>query len=179
METIRKAFEICDKYGCRALVYDASGMGGSWHEYFAIANREREANGQKPIELRKFQGQGEVADPELRAPGSERNNGEYFQNLKAQSWMAVRMRFVEVFKALQGEKFDKENIITVNPKIVGLALIETELAQPIRKWSQNGKLMIDKTPEGVASPNMADAIMMVFGYSRPPLNFTDEILAVI
>ena len=93
--------------------------------------------------------------------------------------MAVRMRFVEVFKALQGEKFDKENIITVNPKIVGLALIETELAQPIRKWSQNGKLMIDKTPEGVASPNMADAIMMVFGYSRPPLNFTDEILAVI
>jgi hypothetical protein len=179
MQSIRRAFSICDKYGCKRLVYDASGMGGSWHEYFAMVNEERKANGQKPILVQKFQGGGAVEDPDARAPGSDRTNKDYYENLKAQSWMCTRMRFVEVYKGLNGEKFNPDEVIIINPKIVAIGLLETELAQPTRTWSKNGKLMIDKTPDGMASPNMADAVMMAFGYSRPALNFGPEIMAVI
>jgi hypothetical protein len=36
--------------------------------------------------------------------------------------------------------------------------------------------MIDKTPDGVASPNNADSVMQNFGYSRPALEFSDDLL---
>lgn len=179
MTSIRKAFEIADKYGCKRMIYDASGMGGSWHEYFEIANREREENGQKPILMQKFQGGGKVADPEMRAPSSDRTNEDYYENAKAQSWMAVRMRFMETYKAISGEKYNPEDIISIRADIQDKDKLISELAQPTRQWSKNGKLMIDKTPEGVASPNIADSVMQEFGYIRPPMVFHDELFDMI
>lgn len=178
MISIRKAFEIADLYGVQMMIYDASGMGGSWHEYFAIANREREALKLKPIQMQKFQGGAAVDDPDAIAPGTERTNKDYFENLKAQAWMRLRMRFVETHKGVTGEKFDPEGMIVINPKIALLNTLVGELAQPTRKWSKNSKLMIDKTPEGVASPNIADAVMMAFG-QRAPWVFPDEIFEAI
>lgn len=175
MISIRRAFEIADKYGCESMIYDASGMGGSWHEYFAIANAERE----KPILMTKFHGGGAVEDPESTAPGTDRKNLDYFENLKAQSWMALRMRFAETYKAINGEKYDPAAIISIPPELAALTALMGELCQPTRTWSKNGKLMIDKTPEGVASPNMADAVMQIFGYTRPPWVFPDELFTLL
>lgn len=179
MASIRRAFEICDKYGVRDLIYDASGMGGSWHEYFKIANDERKTNGQKPIVCRKFQGGGAVIDPERKAPGSDRKNIDYFENLKAQSWMSLRQRFAEVHKAVTGEKYDASNIISIPVNIANKNQLISELAQPTRKWSKAGKLMIEKCPDGVASPNIADSVMQEFGYSRPPMVFHEELFEMI
>ena len=118
-----------------------------------------------------------MLDPESKAPGTDRLNQDYFENLKAQCWMALRMRFMETYKALRGEAFNREEIISIAPDIKGLDGVISELAQPTRKWSKNAKLMIDKTPDGVASPNKADSIMQNFGYARPALEFTDEFFA--
>lgn len=177
MESIRRAFEIADKYGARRMKYDAAGMGGTWHEYFNLVNEERIKRGAKPIVLEAFNGGAAVLDPESTAPGTDRTNLDYFENLKAQCWMALRMRFMETFKALRGEAFDREGIISISPEIKNVDGLIAELAQPTRKWSKNAKLMIDKTPDGVASPNKADSVMQNFGYSRPPLVFNDEFFA--
>lgn len=174
MVSIRTAFEIADKYGCERMKYDAAGMGGTWHEYFNLVNEERIKRNAKPITLEAFNGGAAVMDPESKAPGTDRTNLDYFENLKAQCWMALRMRFMETYKALRGEAFDCEGIISISPDIKNLDGLLSELAQPTRKWSKNAKLMIDKTPDGVASPNEADAVMQNFGYSRPPLLFNDD-----
>ena len=176
MISIRQAFDICDRYDTKRLKYDASGMGGTWHEYFAMVNEERKKRGKHEIEVEKFHGGAAVMDPETIAPGTDRTNLDYFENLKAQCWMTLRMRFMETYKALMGEEYDPEGIISISPDIEIRDKLISELAQPTRKWSKNGKLMIDKTPDGVASPNNADSIMQNFGYSRPALEFSDDLL---
>lgn len=176
MISIRRAFEIADKYGCKEMIYDASGMGGTWHEYFAISNETRIKAKLKPIRMRVFQGGATVLDPESRYPGADRKNIDYFENFKAQCWMALRSRFEETYKAIQGEKYNPDNIISIPAGINALNTLMGELAQPTRKWSKNQKLMIDKTPEGVASPNIADSVMQAFGYSRPPMAWSQDLL---
>ena len=184
MKSIRRAFEICDRFGVLVMMYDASGMGGSWHEYFAIANRERVARRAKPIKVRAFNGGATVLAPTAKFPGADRKNEDYFENLKAQCWMNLRTRFMETYKALQivsdpkraGEKWKPENIISLPAVHKELNTLTAELAQPTRTWSKNGKLMIDKNPEGVASPNIADSVMMVFGYHKPGFAYSDEAL---
>lgn len=175
MISIRHAFGICDAHGCKRLKYDASGMGGTWHEYFAIANDERKRAGKHEIEVEKFQGGAPVMDPEAIAPGTDRTNLDYFENLKAQCWMTLRMKFMETYKAVNGETYNADNIISISPEIESRMqdVLTSELAQPTRTWSKAGKLMIDKTPDGVASPNNADSVMQNFGYSRPVLAFDE------
>lgn len=176
-DSIRHAFEVCDRYGVKRMKYDASGIGGTWHEYFAIVNTERTDAGRHIIEVEKFQGGAAVLDPESIAEGTDRTNLDYFENLKAQCWMALRVRFMETYRAVMGEKYNKENIISLRPDIKNIDGLVSELAQPTRTWSKNGKLMIDKKPDGVASPNRGDAVMMDFGYARPALQFSDDFFA--
>ena len=84
-----------------------------------------------------------------------------------------------VILSVNGERYDASAIISINPRIKLLTALISELAQPTRTWSKTGKLMVDKTPDGVASPNLADAVMMCFGYKRPPLIFSDEVLQLL
>jgi phage terminase large subunit len=177
MISIRHAFGICDQYKTKRMKYDASGMGGTWHEYFALVNEERKKRGKHEIEVEKFHGGAAVMDPESIAPGTDRTNEDYFENLKAQCWMTLRIRFMETYKALMGEEYDRDNIISISPEIEIRDKLISELAQPTRKWSKSNKLMIDKTPDGVASPNNADSVMQNFGYSRPALEFPDDLIA--
>lgn len=175
-KTILKAFEICDKFGVLHVTYDASGMGATWRTYFDEVNDQRVKNGQKKIKLQMFQGGASVIAPTAKFPGADRKNEDYFENLKAQCWMNLRVRFMETYKALQGEKYRADNIICLPAAHKELNTLTAELAQPTRTWSKNQKLMIDKTPDGVASPNIADSVMMVFGYHKPGFNYSDEAL---
>ena len=191
VKSIRRAFDICDKWGATALTYDASGMGGSWRTYFDQANELRVKHGLKALRVKPFQGGGTVLSPSVKFPGADRKNEDYFENLKAQCWMNLRVRFMETYKALQslnvGEqltagvrmgsyRFNPSNIICLPAKHKELNTLTAELAQPTRKWSKNQKLMIDKTPDGVASPNIADSVMMAFGFHKPGFNYSDEAL---
>lgn len=176
LKSVRMAFEMCDLYGVQDAQYDADGMGGSWRVLFDLVNSER---GDKIVQWAPFRGSGKVLDPESKTPGTDRTNEDYLENYKAQSWMALRRRFLETYKAISGEKYDPDGIISLSPLIPNLPAVMSELSQPTRTWSKTGKLMIDKTPDDVASPNLADAIMMAFCYARPPLVFSEEILQML
>lgn len=172
MTSVRHAFDVASRFKVDEMLYDGDGMGATWRDYFGLVGKERGTR----YRWGMFRGSAGVLDPEMLAPGSDRTNLDYFQNYKAQSWLALRARFLETFKAVNGEKYNASAIISINPKCSNLAALCSELCQPTLKWSLTGKLMIDKTPDDVMSPNLADAVMMAFCYSRPPLAFTDELL---
>lgn len=175
MVSVKRAFEILDRHGVRESDFDGDGMGASWRDYFKIVNETRE----KKIKWVMFRGSGPVLDPETKTPGTDRKNEDYLENQKAQSWMALRRRFYETYRAISGEAYDPSAIISLNPKMKGLTGLVSELGQPTRTWSKTGKLMIDKTPDGVMSPNKGDSVMMRYQYKRPAWKFSEELLETI
>lgn len=172
MTSVRHAFDFVGGHRLDEMLYDGDGMGASWRDYFALVGTERKL----VLPWTMFRGSGEVQDPEDLAPRTDRKNLDYFENYKAQCWMALRERFQEVYRAINGEQYDASNIISINPECSNLVQLTSELCQPTRKWSKTGKLMIDKTPDDVMSPNLADAVMMAFCYGKPPMNWSDELL---
>jgi phage terminase large subunit len=60
------------------------------------------------------------------------------------------------------EAYEPDDLIALNSKMPELGKVLQELAQPTYKQSKAGKMMVDKTPDGLRSPNFADAIMIRF-----------------
>ena len=58
--------------------------------------------------------------------------------------------------------YNPSDIISIDSGIANLSQLKVELSQPTYSKSKSGKLLIDKAPDGTSSPNMADAVMMVF-----------------
>ena len=55
-----------------------------------------------------------------------------------------------------------EGLIAIDPDLPCLHQVKKELSQPTYKSNSNGKILIDKKPNGVRSPNLGDAIMMSY-----------------
>jgi len=95
-------------------------------------------------------------------------NKDFFGNLKAQAWWALRLRFYRTWRAVQmhlkGEKitYDVGDLIVLSGLIPLIRQVEKELAQPTRATTGNLKMIVDKKPDGMKSPNLADAIVMAY-----------------
>jgi hypothetical protein len=51
-----------------------------------------------------------------------------------------------------------------------------ELSQPTYAINQVGKILIEKTPEGTKSPNLADAVCIQFSQCVTPITFTNDFM---
>ena len=60
------------------------------------------------------------------------------------------------------EAYAADDLIVLNSKMPGLSRVTSQLSQATFTQSKAGKMMIDKTPEGMKSPNDADSVMMRF-----------------
>lgn len=91
-------------------------------------------------------------------------NKDFFANLKAQGWWSLRMRFWRTYQnVVNGVIYpDFDEYISIDPTIPLLRQIEKELAQPTIGPNGSMKQVVDKAPDGVRSPNLADAIMMAY-----------------
>jgi phage terminase large subunit len=183
--SVEAAFRICDELGLDGFDYDGDGMGASVRGDARKVNEAREEqNKTRPhdqqiriLRVDQFRGSAAVLDPERKAPGTDRLNKDFFENLKAQSWWALRTRFLNTWRLVNGLPCDDpENWISIDPELPELTKTCAELSQPVWTWSKSGKMVIDKTPDEVASPNNADAVMMLFGYKRPSWVFPDELM---
>jgi hypothetical protein len=169
--------------------YDADGMGAGVRGDARKVNEEREkANKERNMKYRilnvkPFRGSGKIVDPLDSVPGTEgdRKNEDFFENFKAQCWWALRMRFLATFRAVTGEdkQYDPSALISLSSKMPELTRTKSELSQPVWTWSKAGKMMVDKTPDDVASPNNGDSVMMRFGYRTAPWEFPDELFNTI
>ncbi len=185
LATTAKAYALCDEWGLGDLIYDADGMGASMKGFDRAINEERVKPGKdgrplgKTIRASKFQGSGSPLFPERRVPRTERTNEDFFQNRKAQAWHALCERFYNAYLAANGREYDADNIIYIPRGLPLLSTLMPELSQPVWKPTASGKRLVDKTPDDVLSPNLADSVMMLFSPAKPQLFISDDVLGKV
>lgn len=191
--TLERAFDICDRNGYRRLRYDSDGLGASARGDGRVINERRKAAKASEITLEGFRGSDAVVDPEGIVEGTKgpseaadrgRTNQDYFGNRKAQAWWAVRNRARKTFRwVTQGIACNPDDILSINTKKIGTQLafkLVTELGQATYKQNNAGKMIINKQPDGMKSPNLADAVVIEMADNGPPkLNVTQDLLAAI
>lgn len=174
--SVENAFRMCDIHGIDGFDYDADGLGAGVRGDARKINEERRANGGRVLQVLPFRGSGEVFAPEEIVPGTERTALDFFENAKAQAWWMLRQRFQYTFRVMEaykrGERWevDPAQFISISSEFAERARLCVELSQPVWGLSKRGKVMVDKCPVGtktevrnsIASPNLADAVMMLF-----------------
>lgn len=185
------AFGYCDMNGLDGFFYDADGLGASVRGDARKINEARVANGGRFLRVEPFRGSGEVFEPEVIVPGTERTALDFFENAKAQAWWMLRQRFQYTNRVMEayakGERWevDPAQFISIARDFTHRARLCIELSQPVWMLSKNGKWMVDKCPVGtktevrnsIASPNLADAVMMLFAPRYTALAISPALLA--
>lgn len=174
-----RAFDICDDYGALVLKYDADGLGADVRGNARVINDRRTAQERHTIDVQAFRGSAGVFNPNGEDVAG-RKNEDFFMNRKAQSWWGLRRRFYATFRAVtQGADFDPDQIISLSSTMATLGKLRMELAQPTYVKNSIGKIVVDKTPDGVKSPNLGDSVMIRYGVAqKAPLVISDEAIRV-
>lgn len=163
--SVEKVFDACDANGYESFLYDADGVGADVRGNARVINERRVAAGGRGITACPFRGSGAVHDPEGEMV-AKRKNKDFFANAKAQAWWALRLRFQKTFFVRQGtlalSECHQDELISISPAIGQLLQLQSELSQPTYTRNGAGKILIDKAPEGTRSPNLADAVMMLY-----------------
>jgi hypothetical protein len=161
-DTVEHAFELCDASGYALLRYDADGLGAGVKGDARIINETRKKMQRQLLEVEAFRGSASVFNP-LGEDVKGRKNEDYFMNLKAQAWWSLRTRFQKTFRAVvEGAPFDPDEIISISSSFADHMKLIGELSQPTYKQNGVGKIVIDKSPDGTRSPNLADSVMIKF-----------------
>ncbi|MGY0790945.1 hypothetical protein ACW7BJ_16385 [Azospirillum argentinense] len=176
--TVERAFSLCDAAGYPSFRYDADGLGAGVRGDARVINDRRKAAGQKALDVLPYRGSAEVFEPE-RQDVKGRKNGDFFANRKAQAWWALRTRFQKTFRAVtEGVAAPHDELISLPSSLPLLAKLSVELSQPTYSINGAGKIVVDKTPDGAKSPNLADAVVIRFApLERPRLVVSDSVLA--
>lgn len=160
--TVLRAFSICDEHNFEVFDYDADGLGAGVRGDALVINDQRNAASRSYIRDEPFRGSGAVCDPDGEMV-AKRKNKDFFANLKAQSWWALRLRFQATYRAVvERMPFDPDSIISIDPKLSDLTELVMELSQPTYTINSAGKILVDKSPDGSRSPNLADAVMIAY-----------------
>ena len=176
-KTVQKAFSLCDDDEAEELRYDADGLGAGARGDARIINETRTLNQMKPISVVAFRGSEAVANPrEQDVPG--RYNEDYFANRKAQCWWSLRKRFQMTYRwVVEGKPCDPDEIISLSSRAKGIRKLTGELSQPTYDTNAAGKMLINKTPDGARSPNLADALMIwASNVKRAPMSISTTVV---
>lgn len=108
-----------------------------------------------------------IVEPYARViPGDDQSslNRDFFENMKAQAWWSLRTRFYKTWRArTQGAVYEPDELISIDSGIPLIHQLKKELAQPTRGQSARSlKMVINKTPNGTRSPNLADAVVQAY-----------------
>ncbi|UAB76973.1 PBSX family phage terminase large subunit [Erythrobacter sp. SCSIO 43205] len=161
--TTRRAIANNVAHDARHGHYDSAGVGeGVTGEWGSMGR-----SGQRPegFDMLPWNGGYAVLDPDGRSdPDNKRSplNKNQYQNLKAQAWFAFRRRCHNAYKAINGQPYDAEMLVSFPPDLPHLEQLLDELGQPQQKTSGTGKTMVDKQPDDSASPNLADSVVMAY-----------------
>lgn len=162
--TARHAVSNLEDLGPVALQYDCIGVG---------AGVKAEANNladqgllQGKISFVPWNAAAAAQNPNGRVIAGDNDspkNKDFYQNLKAQAWWELRNRFYQTWRVInEGIDYDPDKLISIDSTIPGLRKLEKELSQATISRGSSLKLVVDKSPPGTKSPNMADAVVMAF-----------------
>jgi phage terminase large subunit len=158
-----QAFGICDLNRYETLRFDSDGLGAGVRGDAKQINKNRRAGGTTAIAVLPFRGSGAVANPKGEDVAG-RGNENFFANAKAQGWWSLRRRFQRTHMAVtKGIVLSAhDDLISLSSELPLLGKLCIELSQPTYKFNQVGKMVVDKQPDHVRSPNLADAVMIHF-----------------
>ena len=176
-ETAERAYLLADEMLLENFCYDAEAMGAGIRSDVERIEQRRKTERLRRVKVHPYRGSAEVFNPGTIVPGTERTAKDMFQNFKAQSHWELKRRFAETARAvLEGaEDYDPELIISIDSTIPDLSKLCIELSQAQWKISATGKLMVDKKPEGAASPNMADSVVMLMAPRARAMKISDSV----
>jgi phage terminase large subunit len=161
-----------------AITYDSIGVGASAGAKFGEINAAL-VEGTR-VSYSKFNAGGAIWRPEaVYSLGTK--NKDMFSNIKAQAWWLLADRFRNTFNAVRkGEKFKDDELISLSSDLPHLELLIDELSTPKRDYDQNGRVKVeskkDLAKREVASPNLADAIVMAFAPGMEPMAINPNLL---
>lgn len=140
-------------------VWDCDGLGVS------LKRQVSQAFSGKKIEEIMFKGSEQAERPAERYQDGDRSNKDTFKNRRAQYYWALRDRFYATYRAVEkGEYVDPDLMISLSSSIRDIDQLRAEVCRIPKKPNNNGliqiKSKIDMKAAGIASPNMADSLMM-------------------
>lgn len=162
--TVERAFMLCDMNNLEGFKYDGDGLGAGVRGDARIINAERKKEKKAEKKVIQFRGSAAVHEPE-KEDIKGRTNQDMFQNLKAQGWWSLRMRFQKTYRAVvDGMEYPEHDLISISEDIdpKKRTMLLNELSQPTYSFNASGKMQIDKAPDGTRSPNLADTVMIQF-----------------
>lgn len=162
--TARKAVDMLTPYCPLEVQYDSIGVGsGVKAEVNSLGDQNKVPAGMTFV---PWPASAAVQNPRGRVnPGDADSmfNADFFGNLKAQAWWELRLRFYRTWRwVVHGIACNPDEIISLPANLPNLAKLMKELAQPVFIKGASLKMIVDKTPEGTKSPNLADAVVMAF-----------------
>lgn len=177
-DTTEQAFGLAAQFGVPMIKYDADGLGAGVRGDARILNKAREEAKLPPIDVMGFQGSAAVFNPEGEDV-EKRKNKDYFKNRKAQGWWALRTRFRNTYRLVkEGKPCSHDDIISIPSSLPYFTKLVAELSQPTYSQDNLGKMVINKKPDGTKSPNLADAVMILFARAeRGPMKISGNVLA--
>ena len=178
--TTERAISNCDDRGIESFRFDSDGLGAGVRGDARAINEIRKASGLPEVKTEAYHGGSSVLNPDgwyIRPEGDTkgRTNKDFFENRKAQDWWGLRDRFKLTHEAVtMGREFNHSDIISINGAMKLLNRLSAELSRPTYKKSGTGKIVINKAPDGAASPNLADSVMMNYSPTdkRPAPNIS-------
>lgn len=178
--TVEKTMERSDLFQFHEVVFDSDGLGAGARGDARVLNAKRKVEGKKQIAFRPFRGSGKVLEPTkdpFAKDGNKddqkgRTNEDYFKNAKAQAWWDLRRRFLATYRAVVlGMDYNADDIISIPRQLREAQKLISELSQPTYSQNNVGQIIVDKSPEGMASPNLADSVMIAFARVKKPQGF--------
>lgn len=161
--SVERVFDLCDEWGLPEFCYDADGLGADVRGNARVINERRRAQVQSVIIVTAYRGSSGVLRPTGQdVPG--RLNEDFFANRKAQQYWGLRRRAYATWRAIKhGDDIDPDYILSISSKLPHLSKLLMELPQATYVKNIAGKIVINKTPDGTKSPNLADAVVMLMG----------------
>jgi phage terminase large subunit len=181
-ETAQTAVNICDEFGFPGFRYDADGLGAGIRGDVRSINEKRIGLKARPVPAEGWRGSAAVFQPEgivegtTPADGSSKGrlNKDYFANLKAQGWWALRRRVQKTFNwVTKNISCHPDEILSISSKMPDYMKLVAELSQPTYAQNAVGKVVINKKPDGMPSPNRADSAMILFAPGGDPVIVVD------
>lgn len=164
-ETARRAVQGVSGIGPVEVQYDSVGVGAGVK---AEANRLASVDELPPgITFVPWSAGAGVLNPDEHIDPQDRNtpiNKDFYANLKAQGWWQLRRRFERTYRAVhEGIDYPAEDLISLPSTLPKLRQLQKELGQATASRTTGAlKLVVDKSPPGTRSPNLADAVVMAF-----------------
>lgn len=144
--------------------YDSIGVGAFAGAHFKALNTEFKVS----LAYHRFNASDGVVNPQARIDPKDpqsQTNGDYYANLKAQTWWDVARRFRNTFNAVErGMSYPVEDLISISPDCDHLDRLIDELSTPFRDFDNAGRVKVESKKDlgkrNVSSPNLADAFVM-------------------